>query len=278
MRPFRLPTRSTPDGLTVVKGGVLHRLIHHEGEPVIMRAAQTAPDRVLLGACAPTRRSAAHGIGRMRFVLGVDVDVRSFHRLYCRDEVIGASVRRSPWLRPARQPSPFEALAWAVCEQLIEYVRAAAIERRIVRTLGPNLRFDRSIVLRDAPSAHVISGVSPALLQSFDLGAGRAHALIACAKEVAAGRVNLDSGEHEQAWRRLRSIRGIGPWTVEMLALRGQGRDEQVPAGDVGLLRRVGVLLSGGDPRAFATEQQVRAFFAPYGDWAGLAVAHVLGG
>ena len=46
--------------------------------------------------------------------------------------------------------------------------------------------------------------------------------------------------EHEPGWRRLRAIPGIGSWTVEMLALRGQGRHDQLPAGDLGLLKLVG--------------------------------------
>ena len=37
-----------------------------------------------------------------------------------------------------------------------------------------------------------------------------------------------------------------------MLALHGQGRHDQVPAGDLGLLKLVGRPLSGGDPRARA--------------------------
>ena len=63
-----------------------------------------------------------------------------------------------------------------------------------------------------------------------------------------------------------------------MLALHGQGRHDQVPAGDLNLLKLVGRRLSGGDPRAVAEEQQVRDFFAPYGEWAGLAATHLLAG
>ena len=60
-----------------------------------------------------------------------------------------------------------------------------------------------------------------------------------------------------------------------MLALHGQGRHDQLPAGDLGLLKLVGRLLSGGDPPARAQEHEVREFFAPYGEWAGLAAAHM---
>jgi len=38
----------------------------------------------------------------------------------------------------------------------------------------------------------------------------------------------------------------------------------------------VGYLRSGGDPRERATEDEVREFFAPYGNWAGLAGTHAI--
>jgi len=187
-------------------------------------------------------------------------------------------LRRRPWLRVGRRPEPFEALVWAICEQLIEYERAAAIERRIVAGLGRRgADWDGAQGrLRDLPRPSALAGATPALLESFDLAAGRALALVRVAREIARGRVDLHHEDHERAWRRLRAIPGIGAWTVEMLALRGQGRHDQVPAGDLGLLKRVGRLLSGGDPRARAQESEVRGVFAVYGEWAGLAAAHVL--
>ena len=121
----------------------------------------------------------------------------------------------------------------------------------------------------------MLAGTAPALLQSFDLAGARAITLVRASREVAQGRIDLHGPDHERAWRRLRAIPGIGSWTVEMLGLHGQGRHDQVPAGDVGLLKLVGRLLSGGDPRARAEERQVREFFAPYGEWAGLAAAHM---
>jgi 3-methyladenine DNA glycosylase/8-oxoguanine DNA glycosylase len=311
--PFRLPGHGGMDGVLRHRGGVLERLLHHGEEPVVVRVAQPARDRVVFGAWARTRAAAEHGIERMRFALGVDDDLRAFHSNFARDPLIGASVRSRPWLRVRRRPEPWEALAWAICEQLIEFERAAAIERRIVARLGRHYaptHLEASVVLgngaptyavpgcegrdrgvarvggcedgsggslRDVPTPDVLAGVSPALLQSLDLGGARARTLVRTAREVARGRIDLHAPDHERTWRRLRAIPGIGPWTVEMLALHGQGRHDQVPAGDVGLLKLVGRRLSGGDPYARAEEQQVREFFAPYGKWAGLAVAHTMG-
>jgi 3-methyladenine DNA glycosylase/8-oxoguanine DNA glycosylase len=267
------------DGLLRRRGGVLERLLHDGGEAVLVRVAQPARDRVVLGARARTHAATAHGIERMRFALGVDEDLRAFHRRFARDPLIGRSLSRRPWLRVSRRPDPFEALAWAVCEQLIEYERAAAIERRLLASLGRRwVGWDGAeSPLRDLPTPAALAGTAPARLESFDLAASRAIALVRVAREVARGRVDLHSGEHERGWRRLRAIPGIGSWTVEMLALHGQGRHDQVPAGDLGLLKLVGRVLSGGDPFARAREHEVREFFAPYEEWAGLAAAHLIG-
>ncbi len=277
---FVLPRHGGSDGLLRRRGGVLERLLHQEDRPVVVRVAQPAPDRVVFGARAASEAAAAHGIERMRFALGVDEDLRGFLRAFAGDPLIGRSLRRRPWLRVRRRPEPFEALAWAICEQLIEYEQAAAIQRRLLSALGRRGHDWDGVGgrLRDLPAIEVLAGTAPALLQSFDLAGSRALALVRAAREVARGRIDLHSGEHEHGWRRLRAIPGIGAWTVEMLALYGQGRHDQVPAGDLTLLKLVGRLLSGGDPRARAEEQQVRDFFAPYGEWAGLAATHMLAG
>jgi 3-methyladenine DNA glycosylase/8-oxoguanine DNA glycosylase len=266
------------DGVLRHRGGVLERLLHHGEQPVHVRVAQTARDAVLFGARSHSAEVARYGIERMRFALAVDEDLSAFHREFARDPLIGRSIRERPWLRPRRRPEPFEALAWAICEQLIEYERAAAIQRRIVASMGARWSGWEGCPepLRDVPSPGILAGASPARLESFDLAGSRARLLLRVAREVASGRLDLHHADHERGWRKLRAIPGIGPWTVEMLALHGQGRHDQLPAGDVGLLKYVGRRLSGGDPWARAEEGDVRSFFRPYGRWVGLAAAHAL--
>jgi 3-methyladenine DNA glycosylase/8-oxoguanine DNA glycosylase len=271
---FRLSRRVGLDRVARRRGGVVHRLLHRGPDPVVVRVAQLAPDRVLFGAQAERRDVAEWGIERMRAAMGIDRDLRPFYERFRFDPLIGAAVRANPGLRPAGRPDPFEALVWAVCEQLIEYERAAAIQRRLVARLG---RRCPATGLTDAPTAAVIAAQAPALLQSFDLTETRALALVRVAREVASGRVDLADPDHERGWQRLRRIRGVGSWTLETLALTGQGRLDQIPAGDLGYLKLVGRLLSP-DPRARATEEEVRELFAPYAPWAGLAGLHALHG
>jgi 3-methyladenine DNA glycosylase/8-oxoguanine DNA glycosylase len=209
----------------------------------------------------------------MRLALGIDQDLSPFYERFRFDPLIGASVRANPGLRAAGKPDPFEALEWAICEQLIEFERAAAIERRLVFRLGRRCTVSG---MRDAPAAEVIAAQAPALLASLDLSESRAIALVRAAREVAAGRVDLHDPDHERGWRRLRSIRGIGSWTLQMLALTGQGRLDQLPAGDLAFAKLVGRLRGDGDPWARASEGEVMEVFAPYAPWAGLAGLHAL--
>lgn len=258
------------------RGGVLERLLHVDGRPAIVRVAQTGERCVLFGAWADDHAAAQAAIARMRFALGVDDDLRPFYERHRDDPLIGASVRRRPWLRVARRPVAFEALAWAICEQLIETRQANAIEARIVRAHGARCA---QTGLRDVPAPAVLAACSPARLESFELAGRRAIALVRVAREVAAGRIDLDGrtdAEHERACKRLLAIPTIGRWTVEMLALHGQGRYDVIPAGDLGFLKLLGRARSGGDPAARADEADVRALFARFGEWRGLAGVHAL--
>jgi DNA-3-methyladenine glycosylase II len=260
--PFRLPGGSA-DFLLRRRGASLQRWLHIDDEPVHVAAIQAEPGRVIFGARAATRDAAEAGIDRLRFATGVDDDLRPFHDRFRDDPVIGRAVRANPQLRVRRTCHPWEALVAAVTEQLIEVERAATIQRRIIARLG---RRCPATSLRDAPPPAVIAAQAPALLASFDLAPKRAIALRRCAVEVASGRVDL----HRHDVRRLLAIPEIGAWTVEMLGLHGQGRMDSLPAGDLGYLKLVGRLQTG-HPKARAEEPEVRAFFARYEEWKGLA-------
>lgn len=257
--PFRLG-RASMDGLLRRRGDGLIRLLHCDGAPVVVAVAQQAPERVVFAARADSEAAARAGIERMRFAVGVDDDLTDFHARFRDDPVIGAAVRAYPGLRVRRAPDPWETLAWAITEQLIEFERAVLIQRRMIRALGPRCAHTG---LRDAPGAALVAAQAPALLESFGLAAKRALAMRRAAREVASGRVDWSSGD---AFRRLLSIKEIGPWTVEMVALHGLGRLDVVPAGDLGYLELVGVLRGRR-----VDVPEVREFFAPYAPYAGLA-------
>jgi 3-methyladenine DNA glycosylase/8-oxoguanine DNA glycosylase len=234
---------------------------------VLVRAAASGPGRVLFGARSPSREAAAHGIARMRFALGVDEDFSDLFAEFKRDPVLGPALLRRPWTRPRRRPWPWEALAWAITSQLIEASRAAAIQRRLVWRWGGRLEWagHGGPLLREVPTAAEIADRAPAELASADLSPGRALAMIACAREVATGRVEPgDSGGD----RRLLAIREIGPWTMQCLGFAGRGERDTLPAGDLAYVKLVGRLAG---LRRRASVEEVEAYFERFTPYRGLA-------
>ena len=264
--PYRLPPAGR-DGILRRRTGALVRVLHRDGEQAVARA-WTVSGAVRIRGEARTRETAAWAVERMRFALGVDHDVRGFQRAFNKDPLLGPVIRRKPWIRPIRRPEPFEALAWAITEQLIDSDRAVRIQRALTWRYG---RRSACGTLRDVPAADELARRCQPELQACDLSAGRSVALIRASREVAAGRVDLS--QHEPAWRRLLTIREIGPWTVEKLAFHGQGRDDQLPAGDLAYIKLVGRLARLGRR---ATVEEVREFFAPYAPHAALAGIYLL--
>jgi 3-methyladenine DNA glycosylase/8-oxoguanine DNA glycosylase len=282
--PFRLPRGSGGDATASTRAGVLCRLLHVEGRPVLVRAWQPQRRRVFLRADALAPESVAYppvagqpgpaepagpeqlelAIERMRFAIGVDDDYSDFQRRFRDDPLLRPLIRRYPDVRPRRRPWLWEALAWAVTKQLIESSRAAAIQRRIVRRWGPRIGEGRA-ALGDVPAAAVIAGRAPAELESTDLSGGRSTALRRVAHEVALRGCPLPDPASD---RRLQRIPGIGPWTVQCLGLYGRGDLDSLPAGDLGYVKLVGRLLGHGRR---ATVEEVEDFYAPYAPYRGLA-------
>jgi DNA-3-methyladenine glycosylase II len=257
------------------RNGALVRLLNAGAHRAVVAAWQRRGGEVALRA-VPAEASAPApvevlelALERMRFALALDDDLRPFYVAFRRDPLLRPAIRRRPWVRVRRRPWPWEALAWAITEQLIELERAKAIQRRIVRLWGASVPLDGR-ALRDCPGAATIAARAPAELEGLDLSAGRSLALIQVAREVAAGRIDPHNAADDE---RLLAIRGIGPWTVQCLGLRGRGDPDSLPAGDLAYLKLVGRLTGLGRR---ATVEEVEEFFAPYAPFRALAGAFAL--
>jgi 3-methyladenine DNA glycosylase/8-oxoguanine DNA glycosylase len=271
-----------------MREGVLERMLHvgpcpvrvrcwHVRSGVRIRAEPLEPRLAIHHDDSVESREAGEpelevAIERMRFALGLDDDLGDFFRAFKRDPLIGPAIHRRPWARSRRRPWPWEALAWAVTEQLIESSRASAIQRRIVRRWGPKAAPGRPSErpLMDVPPPELIAGRAPAELVAMDLTEARSLALVKCAREVAAGRADLGDPACD---KRLLAIREIGPWTVQCLGHYGRGDPDSLPAGDLAYVKLVGYLAKLGRR---ATAAEVEEYFAPYAPFRALAGSFAL--
>ena len=255
--------------------GVLTRLLHIGGAPIVVHGWQRRDGSVAIRAAAadPESELPAHAleeaVSRMRFSLAVDDDLHPFFKEFKRDPFIGPAIRRRPWLRAKRRPFAWEALAWAITEQLIESSRAAQIQKRIIRRWGRTSAWQGKGAeyrpLSDLPCHTTFAGLAPAELASCDLAPARSIAMVKCAREVATGRADPADPTADARFER---VSEIGPWTLQCLGLFGRGDFDSLPAGDLAYVKLVGVA-AGLGRRAMVSE--VEDFYARYAPFRALA-------
>ncbi len=97
----------------------------------------------------------------------------------------------------------------------------------------------------------------------------RARTLVALAGALASGDLRLGPGEDWAAARAaLSALPGIGPWSVEMVALRGLGDPDAFPASDLAV--RSGLVALGLTSRTAVDEARRR-----WRPWGAYAVQHL---
>src|SRR3954464_9658975 len=126
--PSEPPRSAGPGGLLEIDGHVVRRAMRIDGELLLGEAAWRG-DAVHL-------RGDERAIERLRFVLALDADPEPFPRAPPNDPILGRIIKARPRLRVIRKPEPFEALAWAVIEQLIDTQAAGNIAWTFTRRHG----------------------------------------------------------------------------------------------------------------------------------------------
>jgi 3-methyladenine DNA glycosylase/8-oxoguanine DNA glycosylase len=163
-------------------------------------------------------------------------------------------------------PTVAHALLRALCGQLIESKQARAIERRIVRTVMP-----AHGGLHAPPTSAALGALAPAELRRLGLHARRGATLVRVCRSLDLERLrDLPAGT---VAARLGRERGLGPWSIGVVALEGLGRYDLGLVGDLGLIKLLSSI-RGRWVEGWETEE----LLAPYGEWAGLAGVYLLAG
>lgn len=204
------------------------------------------------------RATSGAGVTLARFMLAVDDDTGEFHALYRDDPLLGPTCRALVGYRPLRLATVAHAALQAFCGQLVQSSRAREIERVVLRACGVRVATQEALL-----------DLSPAHLRRAGLAMSRASALSRLCRTVELERLR----DHPTAVvrARLERERGIGPWTLGVIAVKGLGRYEHGIVGDLGLVK----LASSLEGRAVSAEETA-GLLAPYGSWQGLAAELLL--
>ncbi|MFN8074929.1 MAG: Ada metal-binding domain-containing protein [Kineosporiaceae bacterium] len=211
-------------------------------------------------------RDLSAAISRCRRLLDLDADPLAVDAHLADDPVLAPLVAAAPGRRVPRSTCAADLAVRAVLGQQVSTAAAATHAGRLAAAHGEPIVDPEGGLTRLFPTPAALAGVDPTTLA---LPRSRAATLLALAAELADG---LDLGvgcDREEARRALAALPGVGPWTVEVVAMRGLGDPDAFCGGDLGVRAAARALGLPDSPAALAARS------ARWRPWRAYAVQHL---
>lgn len=230
-------------GLEELREGAFRRTLRLPHGPGLV-ALRPGGGHVSLKVHLHDNRDLTTAITRCRRLLDLDADPEAVTAHLSEDPALTTVVNDRPGQRLPGTVDPHELAIRVVIGQQVSLGAAATHSRRLTETHGTPIA--SSIADHDGslthlfPTSEVLAELDPTTLA---MPRSRARAVVDLARSLAQGKVDLDPGSDPARSRhQLASIAGIGPWTCEMVALRGLGDPDAFPATDLGVTRTAACL------------------------------------
>jgi len=237
------------------------RLPHGHG----IVALRPQPDYISCQLSLTDLRDLASGISRCRRLLDLDADPVAVADLLSADEVLAPLVRKAPGRRIPRTVDPDEFALRAVLGQHVSTAAARTHAGRLAAALGDPVEDPGGGLSRLFPETSVLGTAD-----GLGLPQSRRQSFAALAEALASGRIDLSvGGDWHEARLRLAAVPGVGPWTIETIAMRALGDPDAFPAADLGVRAAAS---RAGLP---ATPAALTSRAAPWRPWRSYAVQYL---
>jgi AraC family transcriptional regulator of adaptative response / DNA-3-methyladenine glycosylase II len=185
-------------------------------------------------------RDLTTAIARCRRLLDLDADPEAVVDALTRDPELAPVVEKAPGQRIPRTVDEAELAVRAVLGQQVSTKAARTHAGRLVAAYGQPVHDPEGALTHTFPSVEQLAEIDPIHLAVPETRRRTLSALIA---GLADGSIVLDAGsDWESARGQLLALPGIGPWTAEVIAMRGLGDPDAFPASDLGLRLAAGQL------------------------------------
>ncbi|MGH3757058.1 DNA-3-methyladenine glycosylase family protein [Actinophytocola sp.] len=204
-------------------------------------------------------------LDQVRRMLSLDVDGSGFAAVGERDPVVAELRRCYPGLRPVTFHSPYEAACWAIISHRIRVVHAAGIRQRLAERFGTPV----DVAGVRLPTFPAPDALPERVALVSELKSDRLHAV---AQAALAGRLDaaaLRALPLDDAIARLRELPGIGPFSAELILLRGAGHPDGFPTAEARLHDEMAHAYGLSEPTV-ADLARVADAWRPYRTWVSL--------
>jgi DNA-3-methyladenine glycosylase II len=198
-------------------------------------------------------------------MLSLDQDGDAFAALADNDTVIGSLQRQLPGIRPVMFPTPYECAARAIIGQRLFLRQAAAMQARVAATYGVPVDFgDHTIHAFPAPDRlaqmQEVEGLA-------DRKVAQLRALGAAAIDGLLDTDRLRMLPRDQALAQLQQLPGIGPFSADLILIRGAGDPDAFPRTELRLQRAM--MRAYGIGPDLAAMDRIADGWRPFRSWVG---------
>jgi AraC family transcriptional regulator of adaptative response / DNA-3-methyladenine glycosylase II len=186
-------------------------------------------------------------VARCRRLLDLDADPSAVASVLTGDPLLAPLVTARPGLRVPGCVDGTEIAVRAVLGQQISVAAARTHATRLVQRHGEALAAPDGTLTHVFPSAAALAEADDDVLAMPERRKATLRGVCAALRD---GLVDLDAGaDRERTRRELLALPGIGPWTVEYVAMRALGDPDAFPASDLGVLHGLRALGAELDAR-----------------------------
>jgi AraC family transcriptional regulator, regulatory protein of adaptative response / DNA-3-methyladenine glycosylase II len=233
-----LQARAIP-GVEIVEKGSYHRTVEIDGF-VGTVAVTHLPQHQSLGVTIrfPNVKYLPAIVTRVRRVFDLGADIETIDAHLSLDPLLAPLVASRPGLRAPGGWDGFELAVRAILGQQISVIAARRLAGQLVALHGKSILANHG----GHPSLSHVFPTAKRLARASSLGLAMPAARQSSLKALAAASATDPNlfrpfGTIEEAILRLRTIRGVGEWTAQYIALRAFREMDAFPASDIGLLR-----------------------------------------
>ena len=208
-------------------------------------------------------------------LLGLRIDLTGFYRCFAQHGQLGQLARQFRGIKPPRFATVFESVINAIASQQVSRTLGIRLLNCLTVSYGAAVS-EGDVTVHAFPRSEDMAGLCPADLRQFGFSQQKSRAMIELAKSITEGVLDLEGLAElpdEEAVKRLRGLRGVGPWTAEYVMLRGLGRTHVFPGDVAGARNNLQRWLHLAIPLDDAEVRRTLDCWHPYG---GLIYFHLL--
>jgi AraC family transcriptional regulator of adaptative response / DNA-3-methyladenine glycosylase II len=204
-------------------------------------------------------RDLGAAVARCRRLLDLDADPQAVDEQLSADPVLAPLVAKAPGRRVPRTVDEAEMAIRAVLGQQVSTAAARTHAGRLAAAYGTAVHDPAGGLSRTFPDPAVLAGAlaGPAPVAALAGPRARQAALAGLVVALANGHLALGPGtDWRQARAQLARLPGIGPWTVEITAMRALGDPDAFPISDLGLRRGAALARLPASPSLLAVRAE----------------------